>query len=391
MSISWVSSNNNYYKRETANTQGHLEKGVYVVKIDQDGTLYLSGVDTTLTLPNKIYDIHSNFINRVCLSVKENISTGVLLYGLKGTSKTITLKLIANRCIEEYDMPVILVTGHFNTIDQFVQDISQDICVVFDEFEKTHSKKEDKQNKLLSLFDGVSNTLHKRLWLLTSNSLNIDENLISRPSRIRYLMKFSDLSKEIIIEIIDDLLLPSLVNYRESLIKVINSFNLVSIDNITSFIKEVNQQRQDPEDLIKDFNIDVKPNQYMVHVTEVVYKDGFFLDIQTQPFVLNNIVNTGETLEEYYYKTNIGGSVYANAKYLGQSHTPLSPTELIVRRVFDSDDYEINTKFTEDEDITITEDNISAVIFGKQDNVNEITKYYRVKCYEMHLLQGRRF
>ena len=60
---------------------------------------------------------------------------------------------------------------------------------------------------MLSIMDGATNSEHRRVFLLTTNSLYINDNLLQRPGRIRYLKTFKDLTPEIIEEIVDDFLI----------------------------------------------------------------------------------------------------------------------------------------------------------------------------------------
>ena len=46
--------------------------------------------------------------------------------------------------------------------------------------------------------DGVYNSKHRKIFLLTTNQLYINDNLIGRPSRIRYKKTFGNLSAETI-------------------------------------------------------------------------------------------------------------------------------------------------------------------------------------------------
>ena len=52
---------------------------------------------------------------------------------------------------------------------------------------------------LLSLIDGVYNNSRK-LYILTTNRLTVNENLIGRPGRIRYIQEFRNLPVEAIKE-----------------------------------------------------------------------------------------------------------------------------------------------------------------------------------------------
>lgn len=52
--------------------------------------------------------------------------------------------------------------------------------------------------------DGVFNSPYRRVFLLTTNNLYVNENLIGRPSRIRYKKTFGNLQPEVVQEYLDD-------------------------------------------------------------------------------------------------------------------------------------------------------------------------------------------
>ena len=46
--------------------------------------------------------------------------------------------------------------------------------------------------------DGVFSSNCRRVFLLTTNNLHINENLLSRPSRIRYIREFGNLEEHVV-------------------------------------------------------------------------------------------------------------------------------------------------------------------------------------------------
>ena len=108
-------------------------------------------------------------------------------------------------------------------------------CVVFlDEAEKTFR---DNQEILLKLIDGAFNQTRK-LYLLTTNTLSIDPNLIDRPGRIRYVQEFGNLTAKAISECIDD----NLKNpeYKQLIVDLIDRLEFSTIDILKNIIEEVN-------------------------------------------------------------------------------------------------------------------------------------------------------
>lgn len=66
------------------------------------------------------------------------------------------------------------------------------------------------------MIDGVYNSKRK-LYILTTNELSVDENLLGRPGRIRYIKEFSNLSAKAVNDVIDDHL--TNMSLKESILK----------------------------------------------------------------------------------------------------------------------------------------------------------------------------
>lgn len=195
------------------------------------------------------------FINKVLVSFNSttNSNTGVLLTGLKGSGKTLTAKRLAVRS----GIPMIIVSDNCPAckLINFFSNIHQEVCVIFDEIDKNTKMWDTSQ--LLSFLDGFE-TLCKKLVIFTCNNVGFaNENLIDRCSRIRYFKEYKGLSEEEIDFILDDLLLYD--DKKDVCKKCISSIKTKSYDNVISFIKEVNNYKdEDPEELLKDLNINVK-------------------------------------------------------------------------------------------------------------------------------------
>ena len=54
--------------------------------------------------------------------------------------------------------------------------------------------------------DGVYTSNYRRIFLLTTNETHINDNLISRPSRLRYIHEFGNLEQDITREYLNDTL-----------------------------------------------------------------------------------------------------------------------------------------------------------------------------------------
>jgi hypothetical protein len=105
----------------------------------------------------------------------------------------------------------------------------------FDEFEKNFS---DKDSTVLQIMDGVYNSSHRKIFLLTTNEMNVNENLVGRPSRLRYVRRFGNLDLKTVEEYLDDNL--QIEEARQELIDFIDTLTISTIDILKTIVNEVN-------------------------------------------------------------------------------------------------------------------------------------------------------
>lgn len=157
----------------------------------RDKRLGLEKIAETFNFNFKIYDLDcENIIQRVIgtwsskLFSDSNKNLGVIFNGLKGTGKTIAAKLLSNRM----GLPVIVISKPMDGMLEFIQSLCFESVILIDEAEKTFY---DDREVLLKMIDGVYNSKRK-LYILTTNKLTVDENLLGRPGRIRYIKEFNN-------------------------------------------------------------------------------------------------------------------------------------------------------------------------------------------------------
>ena len=175
--------------------------------------------------------------------VKGEKNLGVIFNGLKGTGKTLSAKLLCNAL----DLPVVIVQYPYEGLVNFLQSLCFECIVFIDEAEKTFKKGED-DDVLLRLIDGVYNQTRK-LYILTTNQLTLNDNLLGRPGRIRYRFEFSNLLPKAINDYLDDNLQPQFADQRRSILNQVDLLEISTIDILKALVDEVNIHGQLPENM----------------------------------------------------------------------------------------------------------------------------------------------
>lgn len=274
----------NIFSQGSATTVSHpegLPKGIYEVKLSMTG-FYLSKIAESFTFDYKLYGLNQKFIDYVLKTYENTIGNlGVLLDGIKGTGKTVTAKELCNRL----QLPVILVQsmgGDTNgkLIKYLSTAIDFDCIFFFDEYEKEFKNSSD----VLSFMDGTYNSIYRKVFLLTTNELNVDPNLLGRPSRIRYKKSFGNLSEEVTREILNDILEDKTA--IEKVIELTHSMNIITIDLIKAIATEINiHGAESLPDIKETFNIEFSRFSYLYREVQVRH-----CDLKFTPENINNLL-----------------------------------------------------------------------------------------------------
>lgn len=259
-----------YYISNPSETVTTLPVAVY--KIEENamtGEVFIQHQYDKFDFTHKIYEMEVDFIERVALTYKETTGNlGVLMNGTRGTGKSVTSKLIANKL----NLPVIIINKNFGEkfvlkLKDFISELPCDAVILFDEFEKVFPDEGwGKTPTLLTLMDGVDNSPYRRVFLMTTNELHLNQNYLERPSRIRYIKTYTDLKLDTIYEIVDDIL--TRPEFRDDCVEFISKLNIITIDIVKTIINEVNIHNQPPEAFKEFFNI--KTTSMVYEVFEVV-------------------------------------------------------------------------------------------------------------------------
>jgi broad-specificity NMP kinase len=243
----WDREGGRLYLSYPAVQEAKLENLVYRVQLDEIGRFYLTVVNDKFSFDYKLYGLETDLVNRVIKTYESTNhgNLGILLNGLKGTGKTVTSKIIANKL----NQPIIVVDANLKGVNTFLNSITQNITIFIDEYEKVFGE----ASIMLTIMDGAMNSDFRRVFLLTTNELYVDKNLIQRPGRVRYLKKFEDLKPEVIEEIVDDVL--EYPEFKDECVTFISNLEVITVDIVKSIISEVNIHNEAPSAFEGVFNV----------------------------------------------------------------------------------------------------------------------------------------
>lgn len=195
-------------------------------------------------------DSDSHFVNKIINSFNntKKLTTGVLLSGLKGSGKTLMAKKIAI----DSNLPIIVVDKNIpaSEVEPFFAKITTNVCVIFDEIDKYWNTR-----YLLGFLDGVKPSCKKLVLCTCNDEEEINEYLNDRCSRIRYKKTFTCLTKEVILNIMKDVL-GNNDKAKSATEFIYNSIKVVSYDNVIMFAEEVKNNPDDSyESILEDMNI----------------------------------------------------------------------------------------------------------------------------------------
>ena len=247
----------------------------------QTKRLGLEKIDDTFRFDFKIYDLDCEDIMSKIIKTwtsdlfrESNKNLGVIFNGIKGTGKTIAAKQLCNRI----GLPVIVISKPVDGMLEFIQSLHFESIILIDEAEKTFR---EEQEVLLKMIDGVYNDMRK-LYILTTNKLSIDENLLGRPGRIRYIKEFSNLSAKAVNDVIDDNL--NDISLKDDVLKVVDSLEISTIDILKAIIDECNIMGSVPS----DSTLNIPKAKYKI---QIISFDNLELKFhrELQDYVINHL------------------------------------------------------------------------------------------------------
>ena len=246
--------------------------GTYAIKFDKKNNVFHLEAIPNFSLPSKIYGNSEKLAMKIINTYKDRKnSTGVMAEGERGSGKSLLAKMIATYAQRELGIHTYVVTEDFcgEVFNFFVQSLPPAV-IIFDEFEKVYANPH-KQQQLLTLLDGVFSS--KKLFVFTCNqtSNRIDPNMINRPGRIYYSIKYAGLSKQFITDYCNDNL------WDKSKITAIcdaaSIFRAFNFDMLSALVEELNRYGESVKDTIAILNMTptdggVRYNYSVVEKTE---------------------------------------------------------------------------------------------------------------------------
>ena len=250
------------------NVHDKLPVGTYRVATSPQGEIYLDSI-ANFTLSNRIYGSHEKMKNRIINTfLSREGSTGILLSGLKGTGKTLLTKDISIS-LREQGISSVVVDAPIPTtaLSAFLQQIADPVVIIFDEFEKLYSEKDD-QEGLLGLLDGIYGA--KRMFIIGVNEKEkINNYFIHRPGRIFYNIEYKALGKDIVEEYANDNLINK--SHTRDILMISTIIHDFSFDVLKALVEECNRYDESPFESIKYLNISLVSNlRYDVEVTDLI-------------------------------------------------------------------------------------------------------------------------
>lgn len=275
-----------YIDENSINIEKTLPFGIWSPTFDKFRGIFLEKSEYK-TEHGKIYGKSQKIADHIyeAYNKTHENNLGVLLSGGKGLGKSLTARLVIEHAVKD-EIPVIVVNEYLPDLFNFMKNIKNSV-ILFDEFEKVFSGKVNeesddrtlsKQEEMLSLLDGTSIGNHN-LFIMTVNDLSrINENLKSRPGRIKYHYRYDSEGEDTIRAYCADHLQRK--DLENDIVNSLLANRYVSLDIIKALVDELNYFEDLTVDEAMDYlNIEIERISAYAKITYYVYGQKHTEDI----------------------------------------------------------------------------------------------------------------
>lgn len=266
-----------YFEGEDLRTVEQLPSGAWGIGYKpMTNAPYFYRINDYKTGHGKIYGDSVKIASHVIEAYKKEATknVGALFSGKKGLGKSLTIRLIVEQLIKE--RPVIVVDQYTDMLPSILSDC-KDCVIILDEFEKMLRGKGEggmtPQESLLSVLDGTKSLSHNLYLLSVNDVFSLDENMISRPGRIRYHFRYNNISKATVEDFCKDNLVESRWNEIEAITEAIQLSSVQSLDIVGAVVNEMNLFPETPLTDIMSY-LNVGENKFSVEITTTYSVDG---------------------------------------------------------------------------------------------------------------------
>lgn len=257
---------------DAVDIRDNLPAGFYKLEAAPMRGFYLDKADYN-TAHGKIYGKSDMIASHVADAYeKSDRSLGVLFSGGKGLGKSLTTRLIIEKLMSRH--PVIIINKYIDGMFDFLEPV-KNVVYLFDEFEKTmrgnvneqsnNNNATTKQDQILTFLDGTASGTHNLFLFTVNEKRELNDNLLSRPGRIRYHYQFESCDAETIRNYCkDNLKRPEL---ESEIIDTLTATRYVSLDIVRALVDEVNTYDVTVSEAMNYLNIDFKRISLQARVT----------------------------------------------------------------------------------------------------------------------------
>lgn len=257
---------------DAVDIRDNLPAGFYKLEAAPMRGFYLDKADYN-TAHGKIYGKSDVIASHVADAYeKSDRSLGVLFSGGKGLGKSLTTRLIIEKLMSRH--PVIIINKYIDGMFDFLEPI-KNVVYLFDEFEKTmrgnvneqssNNNATTKQDQILTFLDGTASGTHNLFLFTVNEKRELNDNLLSRPGRIRYHYQFESCDADTIRNYCkDNLKRPEL---ESEIVDTLTATRYVSLDIVRALVDEVNTYDVTVSEAMNYLNIDFKRISLQARVT----------------------------------------------------------------------------------------------------------------------------